>query len=229
MSAPTPPAQTDESTTDPIRTTRDALVADGVILCIRQDDAGRAADACEAAAEGGLVVLEVTLTTPGALDLIAKLATRPGLLVGAGTVLTAADAAAVAAAGGRFALSPVLDRDMLHMAGELGVLAIPGATTPTEVRAARQAGADLVKLFPSGPIGGPAYLKAVRGPLPDIPLIPTSGPTSGDMAAWLEAGATAVGVGGEVLPPGWTTAGVTSAASRVREAFDAARAALAAG
>ncbi len=203
--------------------TRDRLLADGVIMCVRQDEAARARAGALAAAAGGLPVLEITLTCPDALELIRELAPREELLVGAGTVLTPAAVHAVADAGGAFALSPVLDSDVLAAARERDLLAIPGAATPTEVLAARRAGAPLVKLFPSGPLGGPDYLRAVRGPLPDIPLVPTSGPTAGTMAAWLAAGAAAVGVGGEVLPPGWTEATAIEAARRVRTAVDDAR------
>jgi 2-dehydro-3-deoxyphosphogluconate aldolase/(4S)-4-hydroxy-2-oxoglutarate aldolase len=201
---------------------RDRLVADGAVMCIRQDDADRARAGCLAAVAGGLRTLEITLTTPGALELIAEFAPREDLLVGAGTVLAAADVERVAEAGGRFALSPVFDPAMLDAARAHDLLAIPGAATPTEILAAWRAGAPIVKFFPSGPLGGPAALRAIRGPLPHIPLLPTSGPTIETMPAWFAAGATAVGVGGEVLAAGWDEASATDAAHRTRAAVDAA-------
>jgi 2-dehydro-3-deoxyphosphogluconate aldolase/(4S)-4-hydroxy-2-oxoglutarate aldolase len=105
-----------------------------------------------------------------------------------------------------------------------GLLAVPGAATAAEILAAWRHGARLVKVFPSGPLGGPAYLRAVRGPLPEVPLVPTSGPTAETLADYLAAGAVAVGVGGEVFPPGWTLASVEAAARRVHQALAAARA-----
>ena len=158
-----------------------------------------------------------------ALDAISELSREEGVLVGAGTVLTTGDAAAVAEAGGRFALSPVCDAEVLTAAYDRGLLAIPGAATPTEALAAHRLGAPLVKIFPSGALGGPAYLRAIRGPLGHIPMLPTSGPTSETMDEWFSAGAAAVGVGPEVFPPDFTFDGVEIAARRVRESVDRAR------
>ncbi len=203
--------------------TRDRLLAGGAIMCIRQDSLEAARAGAIAAAAGGLKTLEITLTTPGAIDLIAELSPREDLLVGAGTVLDARDLARVADAGAAFALSPVLDPGMLAAAIERDVLAIPGAATPTEILIAWRVGAPMVKFFPAGPLGGPAALRAIRGPLPHIPIVPTSGPTADTMPEWFAAGAVAVGVGGEVLGPGWTEASAIDAARRVRAAVDAAR------
>jgi len=209
-----------------IERTRRALLEDGIILCIRMQGEGVVLDACRAAVAGGLRVLEITLTTPGALGIIRELAADEDLLVGAGTVLTTEDVAAVDDAGGRFALSPVFDAEVVDEAGRRGLLAIPGAATATEILAAWRHGVPLVKVFPSGALGGSAYLKAVRGPLGHIPMIPTSGPTSDTMDEWVAAGAAAVGVGPEVFCEGFTTENVESAARRVRTAMDRARMSL---
>ena len=122
-------------------------------------------------------------------------------LVGAGTVLTIDDVAAADAAGARFVLSPVHDPDVMQEARRRGLLAIPGAATPSEIQAAHRQGAELVKVFPSGALGGPTYLRAIRGPLGHVPMIPTSGPTIESMEEWFAAGASVVGVGPEVLTP----------------------------
>lgn len=206
----------------PLRT-RDALCAEGAVLCVRLDAAEGLVERCRAAVRGGLRALEVTLTTPGALDAIRALSDLPDALPGAGTVLAPAQVEAVADAGGRFVLSPVFDPAVVDAAHARGLLAVPGAATPTEILAAWRHGAHLVKVFPAGALGGPAFLRAVRGPLPDVSLVPTNGPTSGDVAAWLAAGAALVGVGAEVCAPGRGPDEVEAAARRVREAIDAAR------
>jgi 2-dehydro-3-deoxyphosphogluconate aldolase / (4S)-4-hydroxy-2-oxoglutarate aldolase len=215
------------SARDSLQATLDACLADAVFLAVRLPHGGEPLlDACRAAARGGLRVLEITLTTPGAVEAIQALASEPGLVVGAGTVLTVQAAREVAAAGGRFAMSPTLDAEIVAESHRLGMLAVPGAATPTEILAAHRTGARLVKVFPSGPLGGPDFLRKVRGPLPDIPLVPTSGPTAGTFAEYLSAGAVAVGVGSEVFPPGFTLESAEAAARRLREAMDRARAAL---
>jgi 2-dehydro-3-deoxyphosphogluconate aldolase/(4S)-4-hydroxy-2-oxoglutarate aldolase len=199
------------------------VLADGVFLCVRLGPEAAVIDACRAAARGGLPMLEITLTTPGALEAIAELSRDEGLLVGGGTVLSPVDARAVAEAGGRFALSPVFDAEVVDEAHALGLLAVPGAATPREILAAQRHGARLVKVFPSGALGGAAYLRAVRGPLPDVKLVPTGGPTAETIGEYVAAGAAAVGVGGEVFPPGFTLVQVEAAAQRVRKAMNAAR------
>jgi len=208
-----------------ISATHTRVVEDGVILCIRLDDGSRAIEMCRAAAEGGLRTLEITLTTPGALDLIHELSADKDLLVGAGTALSANDVRAVHKAGGRFVMSPTFDPEVLDEAMELGVLAVPGASTPTEILAAHRYGALLVKVFPCGALGGPEYLRRMRGPLPAISLVPTSGPTSETIADYLAAGAVAVGIGPEVIADARETEEITAAAQRVRAALDEARAA----
>ena len=203
---------------------RDRLIEDGVILCVRFGAEEPILEACRAAARGGLTVLEITLTTPGALDAIAALSAEEGLLVGAGTALSFEDVRAVAGAGGRFVLSPVFDSDVVDEAHRLGLLAVPGGGTAKEILAAHRGGARLVKVFPAGALGGPDFLRTLRGPLPDIALVPTSGPTSGNAAEYFDAGAVAIGIGAEVFPPRFDLAGVERAARRVRAAVDEARA-----
>ena len=206
---------------DPDRT-RERLLADGVVTCIRFSEGERVVELARAAVSGGLGVLEITLTTPGALEAIAELSSDPGALVGAGTVLSVEDVADVADAGARFALSPVCDVEVMRAARERGLLAIPGAGSATEILNAHREGAPLVKVFPSGALGGPAFLRAVRGPLAHVPMIPTSGPTIDTMEEWFDAGAVAVGVGPEVFATPSVDA-VERAARRVRAAVDRAR------
>ena len=118
-------------------------------------------------------------------------------------------------------MSPVFDGSVVDAAHRLGLLAVPGAATPGEILTAYQGGAKLVKVFPSAALGGPAFLKAVRGPLGHIPLVPTSGPTAESLAEYFAVGAAAVGIGGEVFPPGFTLDHVQDAAQRVRQAVEA--------
>lgn len=209
-----------------IERTRRALLEDGAVLCVRLSDGAGLVDLARAAVAGGLRVLELTLTTPGALDAMRALAHDEHALVGGGTVLEVAHVEAVAAAGGRFVFSPVHDPAVLEAARARGLLAVPGAATPTEILAAHHAGARIVKVFPAGALGGPGYLRALRGPLPHVSLLPTSGPTADTLAEYLAAGAVAVGIGAEVIAPGVGPAQVTAAAARVRTALDVARAGL---
>jgi 2-dehydro-3-deoxyphosphogluconate aldolase/(4S)-4-hydroxy-2-oxoglutarate aldolase len=210
--------------TNRIEGTLAEVLEDGVFLAVRFRNGDHALRGCRAAIRGGLRLMEVTLTTPGALDVIHALAAEGECVAGAGTVLTVEDARAVAKAGARFGMSPVLDAAVVAELHRLGLLAIPGTGTATEILAAHRAGARLVKVFPSGPLGGPDFLRKVRGPLPDIPLVPTSGPTAETIADYVAAGAVAVGLGSEVLADGFDPVRVEAAARRVRQAMDAARA-----
>jgi len=206
-----------------IERTLEAVLTDGVFLCVRLGRGVDVTQACRAAVRGGLTVLEVTLTTPGALDVIRELSNDDGVVVGGGTVLTTDDVRAVADAGGRFAISPVFDRDVVDEAHSLGLLAVPGTSTPTEVLAAHRHGARLVKVFPAAALGGPTYIRAIRGPLPDVSIVPTNGIDATNLADYLDAGAVAVGVGGDVFPRGFTLESVEAAARGVRDAMNAAR------
>jgi len=159
---------------------------------LRCNDAEVARHALDAAIAGGFRVVEVTLTTPRALELIADVASRPGVVAGAGTVLTIAEAEAAVAHGARFLVSPVTDEVVIRRATELGVASIPGGHTPTELLAAHRAGAPLVKLFPA-PAGGPTWLRSLLAPLPFLKVVPTNGVDIDNAADWLAAGAWALG------------------------------------
>lgn len=159
---------------------------------LRCNDAEVARRALDAAIAGGFRVVEVTLTTPRALELIADAASRPGIVAGAGTVLTVEEAEAAVAHGARFLVSPVTDEVVIRRATELGVASIPGGHTPTELLAAHRAGAPLVKLFPA-PAGGPAWLRSLLAPLPFLKVVPTNGVDLDNAAEWLAAGAWALG------------------------------------
>lgn len=146
--------------------------------------------------EGGVDVVEVPLGVPAALDAISSLSTsHPSALVGAGTVMSALDAAAALAAGARFLLSPVLRPEVIEAAHAAGAAAVPGAFTPTEIDACMRAGADLVKLFPADRLT-PDDLRILLAAIPEAPLLPTGGISAANAAEWLAAGAVAVGVGG---------------------------------
>ncbi|HZU98434.1 MAG TPA: bifunctional 4-hydroxy-2-oxoglutarate aldolase/2-dehydro-3-deoxy-phosphogluconate aldolase [Planctomycetota bacterium] len=181
---------------------QDALRREVIVACVRTDDAQLARDISFAALRGGVRVLEITLTTPGALETIELLASKgDGAIPGAGTVLEVDDVRRVQEAGGQFALSPVTDPDVIKAANERGLFFAPGAATPTEILNARRAGARVVKVFPIGPLGGVAFLRAVGGPLKGIPFLPTNGVKVEEARAYLDAGAIALGFGREVFPP----------------------------
>lgn len=172
-----------------------ALERIGEVRCtaiIRTNLKEAVAPAMSAAVDGGFRVVEFTLNTPGALDQIEAFAARGDLLVGAGTVLTAADVRAARAAGARFIVSPVTDREIIRLCVDLDLLVIPGAQTPTEMMAAHAAGARIVKLFPC-PADGPAHVRACLGPLPFLRIFPTSGVTEENVGEFFAAGVFGVG------------------------------------
>jgi Entner-Doudoroff aldolase len=166
-----------------------------------------------AAIRGGMRVVEFTMNTPGALDLVAEHAAMEGLTVGAGTVLSPDDATAAVAAGARFLVSPVLDDVVVRRAAELGTLLIPGCQTPTEMWRAHGLGCPVQKLFPA-PAGGPAHVRALLGPMPFLRLLPTQGVDASNVRAYLDAGAAAVGLGGALFPPEDVAAGRLDAIER---------------
>lgn len=211
------------SLTPELLATREAILADGVFLCVRLKSDDQLVESCHGAVRGGLSVLEITLTTPGALEAIAEMAKDERAIVGAGTVLTQEQVRDVAAAGARFAMSPVLDESIVAAIHAHGMIAVPGAGSATEALRAHRAGASLVKVFPAQALGGPDFLKALAGPLPDIPFVPTSGPKIRNFDKYVAAGAVAVGVGREVFDAEFSPASVEAAARRVRTAWDLAR------
>jgi 2-dehydro-3-deoxyphosphogluconate aldolase / (4S)-4-hydroxy-2-oxoglutarate aldolase len=174
---------------------------------VRAPDTRLAADAMQAAVDGGVRIVEFTLTTPGAHELIEDFVERRALcevdgldhlVVGAGTVLTVQQAERAVKAGARFLVSPVADPKIIAAARSLGVAMMPGVHTPTEMTTAHRAGAPLLKLFPA-PTGGPAWLRSVLAPLPFLRVVPTNGVDEGNLATWLAAGAWAVGLVGTLF------------------------------
>jgi 2-dehydro-3-deoxyphosphogluconate aldolase/(4S)-4-hydroxy-2-oxoglutarate aldolase len=184
----------------------------GIVPVVRASSAKKAIAAAEAVALGGIPIVEVTMTVPGAMDAIAELTKNGGrkLLIGAGTVLDARTARECMERGAQFLVSPGLDADTVKAANDAGMLIMAGALTPTEVIAAWKLGADFVKVFPASAVGGAAYLKALRGPLPQVPLVPTGGVNLKTAADFLRAGAAALGIGGELISASALNSGNTA-------------------
>jgi 2-dehydro-3-deoxyphosphogluconate aldolase/(4S)-4-hydroxy-2-oxoglutarate aldolase len=212
--------------------TRELTVAEiercGVVAIIRMKDSGRVAEVVDALLTGGVRVLEVTMTVPGAVDLIRDLAPRlpPELTLGAGTVLDSETADRVIDAGAAFLVSPVLRLSIIETARRRGVAVLPGCFSPTEILTAWEAGADLVKVFPATALG-PGFLKDVHGPLPQVKLVPTGGVSVDNAGEWIRAGAAAVGVGSALLDAGALASGnfstITDKARRIIENVRLAR------
>jgi 2-dehydro-3-deoxyphosphogluconate aldolase/(4S)-4-hydroxy-2-oxoglutarate aldolase len=206
----------------------------GVVPVVRASSAETARMAAEAVAEGGIPIVEITMTVPGAVDVIRELAETAGdrLLVGAGTVLDAEMAERCLGAGAQFLVSPGFDRKTVELASRRGIAMLAGALTPTEILTAWRAGSDFVKVFPCKPVGGPAYIRALRGPLPQVPLVPTGGVNLENAADFIRAGATALGVGSELVKPDALRAGkpavVTEIAAKLLAIVREARAEMAA-
>jgi 2-dehydro-3-deoxyphosphogluconate aldolase/(4S)-4-hydroxy-2-oxoglutarate aldolase len=203
----------------------DRLAAVPVVVILRAADAGRFVQVGKVLYEAGVRAVEVTLTSTGALEAFGRLREElPGdALLGVGTVRSVADAEAAVGAGAAYLVAPNFRPEVVAWAVERGVPAVPGALTPTEIAAAWAAGATAVKLFPVSAAGGPAYLKAVRAPLPEVPLVPTGGVGLGDIGAYLAAGAAAVGIGGPLLGDAGDPGGDLDAlAGRARRAVAAA-------
>lgn len=173
----------------------------GVIPVVRAESPEEALHAMDAIREGGVSVLEVTMTVPGALRVIEEVTRRYGseAVIGAGTVLDAGTARACILAGAHFIVSPSLDLDTIACCRRYSVAVVPGALTPTEVVSAWSAGADFVKVFPAGALGGASYIKALKAPLPQIELVPTGGVSLKTAADFIKAGASALGVGADLV------------------------------
>jgi 2-dehydro-3-deoxyphosphogluconate aldolase/(4S)-4-hydroxy-2-oxoglutarate aldolase len=167
---------------------------------LRTNDQHKAALAMEAVIRGGFRVVEFTLSVPGAYELVQDFSRRDGLIVGTGTVLNAEDARLSVEAGAHFLVSPALDEGMIRAAVEMDVASMPGTHTPTEMLQATRAGAQICKLFPA-PAGGPAWVKATLGPLPDIRIVPTNGVDEHNAGAWLAAGCFGVGFVATLFQP----------------------------
>lgn len=173
----------------------------GIIPVVRASSADEAMLAIDAIREGGISLLEITMTVPGAVGVIEKVSTRYGneALVGAGTVLDPETARACIQAGARFIVSPSLNFETIALCRREGVTVMPGALTPTEVVNAWAAGADFVKVFPAGAMGGASYIKSLKAPLPHISLVPTGGVSLKTAADFIKAGASALGVGADLV------------------------------
>jgi 2-dehydro-3-deoxyphosphogluconate aldolase / (4S)-4-hydroxy-2-oxoglutarate aldolase len=173
----------------------------GLIPVVRATSADEAMSAIDAIREGGVSVLEITMTVPGAVGVIEQLTKKYGsdVLVGAGTVLDAETARACMLSGAQFIVSPALNMETIECCRRYGVAVMPGALTPTEIVQAWTAGADLVKVFPAGALGGASYLKALKAPLPHIELVPTGGVSLKTAADFIKAGASALGVGADLV------------------------------
>jgi len=174
-----------------------------IIRTARKDDARKAMDAAIAA---GFTICEFTLTIPGALDLIKEFATRPNIIIGAGTVLTFEEARLAVAAGAKFLVSPVIDESIVAEAARLNVAAMPGCATPSEMLRAHRAGAQLQKLFPA-PGTGPTWVAQTLAPMPFLRIVPTAGVTAENAPAYLRAGAFAVGFVSSLFDPADIAAG----------------------
>jgi 2-dehydro-3-deoxyphosphogluconate aldolase/(4S)-4-hydroxy-2-oxoglutarate aldolase len=177
-----------------------SLQETGLVPVLRAESVAKALALAEAVAAGGVNVLEVTMTVPGAVEVIERLVRdRPDILVGAGTVLDAETARTCILAGAQFVVSPALNVKTIAMCHRYSVAVLPGALTPTEIVTAWEAGADVVKVFPAGAMGGAKYLVSLKGPLPQIKMIPTGGVSLATAKEFLEAGAFALGVGSDLV------------------------------
>jgi 2-dehydro-3-deoxyphosphogluconate aldolase/(4S)-4-hydroxy-2-oxoglutarate aldolase len=172
----------------------------GLVPVLRADNEDQAMALATAIADGGVTVLEVTMTVPGAVRVMARLAKeRPDILIGAGTVLDPETARICMLEGAQFVVSPALNIRTVEICQRYDIAVLPGALTPTEVVTAWQAGADVIKVFPANAMGGAKYLKSLKAPLPQVELIPTGGVTQDTANDFLEAGAFALGVGADLV------------------------------
>ncbi len=180
---------------------RDRIMEIGIVPVVRASSPRDARIAADAVCEGGIPIVEITMTVPGAIDVIRELTKNAAseVLVGAGTVLNAEAARRCLDAGAQFLVSPGLNLQTVELAVREGKLMMAGALTPTEIITAWEAGSDFVKVFPCGQVGGAKYIKALKGPLPQVPLVPTGGVNLDTAAEFIQAGAAALGVGGELV------------------------------
>ena len=190
-----------------------------LIAVIRAPSPAAALGAARAVAAGGVKLVEITFTVPEAPRVMAELAPQADLVVGAGTVLTAAQARDALAAGARFIIAPNLSREVAAEAVRAGVMFCPGAYTTTEILAAREAGAHVVKVYPVGVAGGPPYIRVIRDPLPDVPMLAAGGTTLDNVVPVLEAGCVGVGLGASLADPALAAAGRFDEITRRARAF----------
>ena len=180
----------------------------GVVAVVRSPDSGALVEVCRALADGGVTVVEITMTVPDALDVVRAVRRALGdrILLGAGTILDPETARAALLAGAEYLVAPTVNLDVIRLCQRYDKLVMPGAFTPTEILAAWEAGADIVKVFPAEVVG-PAFFKAVRGPLPQIRMMPTGGVDLTTAAEFLKAGACCLGVGSQLVEPKAIAAG----------------------
>lgn len=177
------------------------ILEEGVVPVVRLSSATEAMEVSKAIREGGISVIEITMSVPGALDVMKEVTQRFGkeVLLGAGTILDPETARAALLSGAKFVVTPTLNLEVIKMCKRYSAVVIPGALTPTEILTAWEAGADLVKVFPISQVGGPSYLRAVLAPLPHIPLVPTGGVNAQNAGEFIKAGAAAIAAGGELV------------------------------
>jgi len=180
--------------------TVERIIGSGVVAVIRVKDTDRLLKVIEAVRDGGVKCIEITMTVPGAVEIIRQLASAApkDVLIGAGTVVNEKTAEKVIEAGAKFVVGPVLNLGIIELCAKREVPVIPGCFSPTEIFSAWNAGADIVKVFPATSLG-PKYFKDLRGPFPDIRLMPTGGVTIENVGEWIQAGACAVGIGSDLL------------------------------
>jgi 2-dehydro-3-deoxyphosphogluconate aldolase/(4S)-4-hydroxy-2-oxoglutarate aldolase len=180
---------------------RERITEIGIVPVVRASSPEQAVLAAQAVCEGGIPIVEITMTVPGAVDVIRELrkTVDSSVLIGAGTVLNSEMARRCVDAGAEFLVSPGLDIPTLEFAAREDKLMLAGALTPTEVITAWSAGSELVKVFPCGQLGGASYIKALKGPLPQVPMVPTGGVNLNTAGDFIKAGAAALGVGGELV------------------------------
>lgn len=203
--------------------------AAGLVPIVRTPSPDDASAAAEAIIRGGIGIAEITMTVPGAIHVMESVAAKYGadVLLGAGTVLDPETCRAAILAGAEFIVTPSLDPRVIEMARRYSKACFPGALTPTEAVTAWQAGADMVKIFPCGPVGGPQYIKALKGPLPQIEFVPTGGVNLQNAGDFIRAGASAIAVGSELVNVSALRAGrfdeITATAAKFIEAVRDAR------
>jgi len=188
----------------------------GILPVVRTANSADAVTIIDAVIAGGCRLIEVTMTIPGAVDVIrSTVDAGRNVLVGAGTVSSAAEAKRCIAAGARFIVSPWIEREVIRYCTAAGVLVIPGVLTPTEVRTAQKMGADMVKIFPASSMGGPPYIRALRSVMPGVKFIPTGGVSVENAADYIGAGAFAVGIGSDLVSINQVRTGDPSAISKI--------------
>ena len=191
---------------------RQRILDIGIVPVVRASSAKLAIAAVQAICDGGIPIIEMTMTVPGAVDLIAQLCKNMGsdVIIGAGTVTDVKTAQRCLDAGAEFLVSPGFDLETTKLANRAGKLIMAGALTPTEVITAWKAGSDLVKIFPCGTVGGAKYIKALKAPLPHIPMVPTGGVNLATASEFILAGAAALGIGGELVSSSALESGETA-------------------